>query len=213
MNLRDFVDQNFDRQPAGQRPAGSSTPATSKPPSFYQFNTQFYQRNPTVLKGVDGIIDAFRQVNHVTIPKDPATGREANVQFALGPAGSGAVMHYHQAAANFLAFGRKRWSLLEPDVALYSDIPARPWVEEYVDGPGCTEPDSLCPSRASNGTRANYHLQCTQHAGDLLILPFGYGPATLNLEASVGFAFEMSFAPVSTAYTYQSLSSFWPPAH
>lgn len=43
-----------------------------------------------------------------------------NMQFFLGPAGSGAPMHYHRAAYNVLVAGRKEWVLLPPRSAVYS---------------------------------------------------------------------------------------------
>ncbi len=194
---------------------------------------------------------------------------ELNVQFALGPGGSGAVMHYHQPAVNYLAFGSKRWSLLEPAAALYSDIPSRTWVEQFVDGGhGDDEGDgggdgspsrggdgggssgggggsgvfgangstsstrdalssaaanaSASSSSASAAAAANAsaaaaarivsrrrHLQCTQYAGDVLILPLYYGHATLNLQASVGFAFELAYEPAVTVYPATMLADAW----
>ena len=123
-----------------------------------------------------------------------------NIQFALGPAGSGAVMHFHQPAINFLAFGRKRWSLLRPKDALYSDIPARTWVHQYVDGH---------QADGRNDRLREQHLQCTQNAGDVLILPLYWGHSTLNVEASIGFAFELAFEPSTTVLSEDAMSALW----
>lgn len=127
-----------------------------------------------------------------------------NIQFALGPAGSGAVMHFHQPAVNFLAFGRKRWSLLRPKDALYSDIPARTWVQRYVDDDGTQN-----RSQSEDHHLREQHLQCTQNAGDVMILPLYWGHSTLNLEASIGFAFELAFEPSTTVSSEDAMSTLW----
>lgn len=51
------------------------------------------------------------------------------VQWYIGPAGSGAPMHFHGDAWNALAHGRKRWLLLPPAEALYSAQPISTWLE------------------------------------------------------------------------------------
>ena len=150
-------------------------------------------------------------------------------------------MHFHQPAINFLAFGRKRWSLLEPHAALYSDIPARTWVEDYVgdnnnnnnntirDNSNSTaageqpetvaqpkpEPEGVALelTRRERASSSLNHLQCTQNAGDVLILPLYYGHSTLNLEASVGFAFELYFPPVATVFSQAALAKKWTQQH
>lgn len=40
-----------------------------------------------------------------------------NTQFYLGPAGSGAPMHFHRGAWNALIHGRKHWLVQPPAVA------------------------------------------------------------------------------------------------
>ena len=51
------------------------------------------------------------------------------VQWYIGPAGSGAPMHFHGDAWNALAHGRKLWLLLPPAEALYSAEPISTWLE------------------------------------------------------------------------------------
>jgi len=188
MALREFVRQHF----AEHKNNSLDLP---KEPTLYQFNPAFYRQNPTVLHGLKHIIDLFRSLPHVTVPRDDVRDLETNVQFALGPAGSGAVMHFHQPAVNYLAFGRKRWSLLLPDDALYSDLPSRTWVEQYVE---------------SSHELGDRHLQCTQNAGDLMVLPLYFGHSTLNLEASIGFAFEFHYDPSVSTFNFDDIR--WPPA-
>ena len=53
----------------------------------------------------------------------------AAVQWYIGPAGSGAPVHFHGDAWNALAHGRKRWLLLPPAEARYSAQPIGQWLE------------------------------------------------------------------------------------
>jgi len=98
-------------------------------------------------------------------PGDPA-------QFYLGAAGSGSPWHAHEAAANSLVFGRKRWFLRAPAFALASTARARSLAADAGDG--------------GDGRT----LECTQEAGDVLFVPEGWAHAVVNLRASVGFAVE-----------------------
>ena len=63
---------------------------------------------------------------------------KAWVQFSLGPAGAGSGMHYHVAALNTLAYGRKHWTLLPPRDAVYSATPVRRW--HALGGPARSSP-------------------------------------------------------------------------
>ena len=58
------------------------------------------------------------------------------MQFYLGPAESGAPMHFHRGAWNVLVHGRKRWFLLPPPAALYSIKHPRDWLDEVRSGMG-----------------------------------------------------------------------------
>jgi hypothetical protein len=98
-------------------------------------------------------------------------------------------------------YGRKRWAVLPPKDAQFSQKPALQFFAEDV-------PDLRNPSAAT--TDARFHrprgdlsyevhdvpgawelYEFTQHAGDLVFLPDFWGHATLNLETSVGMALEM----------------------
>ena len=98
-------------------------------------------------------------------------------EFYLGAPGSGAPFHTHAAAWNYLAHGRKLWALTPPAEALVSVQPAhRLFFEEL---------DSLPKALGVQPPR-----MCVQRAGDLLVLPWQWGHATLNLRSSVGIARE-----------------------
>ena len=96
-------------------------------------------------------------------------------QFYLGPSGSGAPWHYHTTAINTLAYGRKRWFLTPPELSQYSTQHPAAWFEqEYAQADA--KP-----------------LECIQEAGDLLVVPSMWGHATINIETSIGMAFEFTF--------------------
>lgn len=103
--------------------------------------------------------------------------RSNSIQFYLGGAGAGAQPHWHGAAWNWLAHGRKRWLLSPPNEAVYSQQHVRPAVERLA-----ASADAFAP------------LVCEQRAGDVLLVPETWGHATVNAEAwSVGWATEVLF--------------------
>ena len=93
--------------------------------------------------------------------------------------GSGAPMHYHGDAINFLAWGRKEWFLQPPAAAEYSTAAAVDFVAHELPG---LRREGRAP------------LQCSQAAGDALYVPRGWGHAVLNLNTSVGWVVEFSTA-------------------
>jgi hypothetical protein len=99
-------------------------------------------------------------------------------QFYLGPPGSGAPMHIHNDAANYLIYGRKRWFLSPPGDAEWSVQPA----SEFRDSLAGLASDQHAP------------IECVQQAGDMLYVPKGWGHSTINIEASVGVAYEFAHA-------------------
>lgn len=105
----------------------------------------------------------------------PLAGQQnAELQFYLGPGGSGAPMHFHGHAVNSLAYGEKRWFLLPPADAYYSTLSAAQFVRE------------------GHGEAA---AQCTQRSGDILFVPSLWSHATLNLRQTIGVAHEFSLEP------------------
>jgi len=98
--------------------------------------------------------------------------RSYSIQFFLGGRGSGAQPHWHSLSWNWLAHGRKRWVLWPPRDASYAQ-----------QHPALSVPLAINTSGEP--------LVCVQNAGDVLVVPENWGHATLNLEASIGWATEV----------------------
>lgn len=98
--------------------------------------------------------------------------RVMSLQFYLGPARSGAPQHWHTAALNSQAYGRKRWYVFPPGNASYSLKPTNDWLREDYE-PGLRQ-----------------GLEFTQEAGDVVFLPGSWGHLTYNEATSIGVAME-----------------------
>lgn len=120
-------------------------------------------------------------------------------QFFLGPAGSGAPLHFHSLALNAVMYGRKRWALLAPKDALYSQKPALRFFEEDLTVLRAADEATDRAFRRQRDHGYQVHdvegdwevFEFTQHAGDLVFVPDFWSHATLNVETSIGIAFEM----------------------
>jgi len=88
----------------------------------------------------------------------------------LGPARSGAPVHFHNDAWNALVFGKKLWFLYPP---------AR------------SHRTNKHPEHLSHESEQSA-MQCMQQAGDLLYVPLHWGHGTLNIQDGVGIAAEFS---------------------
>ena len=122
-------------------------------------------------------------------------------QFYVGPPGSGAPMHWHKDAYNYLAWGQKRWFLQPPSEAVYSTQPIATWVLKELPSYGATADDAHSPA-SSDGTSSSSSggnssssgrprlLECTQSSGDVMYVPAGWGHAVLNTDTSIGVAVE-----------------------
>ena len=75
-------------------------------------------------------------------------------QLALGPAGSGSPLHFHEDAVNALIYGVKRWDLLPPSKTLFS-IEA-PWCRPSSAGAPDMHDDSYA-GHASNTPSVDRH--------------------------------------------------------
>ena len=120
---------------------------------------------------------------HVSAARLCCTSHQYRVdqsEASSGPAGSGSPPHYHMAAVNVLVYGRKRWTLLPPNDAVYGALPVREW--HAAGGPEALR---------DQGHRV---LECVQRPGDMLYVPDHWGHAVLNMEPSVGFATEVATA-------------------
>jgi hypothetical protein len=174
MPMADFIESIVDL--AGEH-AGPSEP----PP--YLFEAEFVAANPDFLEGVRSIADVVQGMDGVEVGN-----REApRVQFYLGATGTGAPWHFHNAAFNALAYGRKRWLILPPGDSLYSAEPVMEYLQgddyarrvaDHSDGAASTVPRPIPP------------LEFVQEAGDLVYIPMGWSHSTVNIEASVGVAME-----------------------
>eukprot|EP00750_Incisomonas_marina_P007683 INCI15027.3.p1 GENE.INCI15027.3~~INCI15027.3.p1 ORF type:complete len:1058 (-),score=159.19 INCI15027.3:919-4092(-) len=95
-------------------------------------------------------------------------------QFFVGPEGTGAPIHFHSSAVNALYYGRKRWVLIPPMQSFYSVKPAATYFRDDVE----------------EGRKTYDMYEFVQEAGDLVYVPDYYGHGTVNLQASIGIAFE-----------------------
>lgn len=171
----------------------SSAPGTdSKPPPdgtsgtreiespMYLFASDFYLRNPLTLENMTAPFDLIRKITDTSLHQGGVdsdwAGLERNAQMYVGAPGSGAPMHYHQIAVNYLAYGTKRWAMLPPSKSFYSMEPSL----SYFKG------DSYQRDKADV-------LECTQHADDLILVPDSWGHVTLNVEACIGVAYEFEY--------------------
>ncbi|CAK9100186.1 unnamed protein product [Durusdinium trenchii] len=93
--------------------------------------------------------------------------RTTTLQFAVGDAGSGSPMHFHQDAVNLLLLGKKRWWLRPPSMSAMSRL-------HPLDAVNCSvEEVEQCYSGA---------CVLEQEAGDVVYIPDMWGHAVLNLE-------------------------------
>ena len=148
---------------------------------MYLFASEFYLKNPLLLENMTAPFDLVREVTGTTLHQGGThsdwAGLERNAQMYVGAPGSGAPMHYHQIAINYLAYGLKRWAMLPPAQSFYSMEPSL----SYFSG---------------EGYQRDKHklLECTQKPDDLFLLPDSWGHVTLNVEASIGVAYEFEYA-------------------
>lgn len=99
-----------------------------------------------------------------------------NIQWALGTAGSGAPVHFHNTAWNQLFYGRKHWYLFPPATNLMGKKQVLDWLEHDVTG------------LIEQGFQP---MECVQLQGDVLIVPELWGHAVLNVQESVAVASEV----------------------
>ena len=122
---------------------------------------------------------------------DASAGEERRAQIYVGPRGTGAPWHYHSQAFNALVRGSKQWQFAAPSFAHY----------QRVRGVNVT-----ALGAASSGVEAPPLIDCTQHAGDIIYIPAGWGHHVMNLEEVAGFAVEESDAAILRGLTFSSTS-------
>lgn len=103
----------------------------------------------------------------------------SSTQWYMGVPGSGAPEHIHTDAVNALVYGRKRWFLKPPEHASYSKLPPLAWFRSK-------EPHGYVNQK---GRLPLY--ECVQQPGDVIFVPNGWGHQTLNIQTSIGSAFEL----------------------
>lgn len=114
-----------------------------------------------------------------------------NQQLFIGPPGSGAPPHLHNAALAFLVSGAKRWFFLPPNNAVYTRQSISGWWlgERLVGDMGVTPSAMAMVDRLPQAP-----LECTQRAGDVMFVGYLWSHAVLNLQSAVGVSVELSLA-------------------
>jgi hypothetical protein len=149
---------------------GNGADATGIP--NYLFTTKFTTDNPSILTSCEEAFDFVMDVGGINLIFEG--------QFYLGPPASGAPAHWHSAAVNVMAWGKKRWALFPPlNGSFYSIKPSLDFFK--WDVPAMEEQNQV--------------VHFTQNSGDILCVPKGWGHATLNIKTSIGIAFEFSHMP------------------
>eukprot|EP00940_MAST-03C_sp_MAST-3C-sp2_P003439 g3439.t1 len=97
--------------------------------------------------------------------------RPGETQFFIGGPATGSRFHFHGAAWNLVAYGQKTWLVNPPARSLFATAPA----SKVVNDPREIE-------------RLDGTYRCTQHAGDVFVLPEGWGHLTYNSALTVSVA-------------------------
>jgi len=110
------------------------------------------------------------------------------LQFYLGGENTGAPLHLHCPAINFLIHGKKRWFFYPPAKSITSKKQANTWLldemkekqlyEETGEGRYETIPPESLP------------YECEQNSGDILFVPPTWGHLIVNTAESIGLAIE-----------------------
>ena len=140
------------------------------------------------------------------IPPRDKKSREmfVNAQWALGGAGTGAPVHYHNSAWNMLIYGAKKWFLYAPRNAIMSNKQIKDYTESDMRrmmGRGKVHMKGG-EERDFNTLQANHSVSpmvCVQTAGDVMIVPEAWGHGVLNIQDSVAVATETKAAMWRTA--------------
>lgn len=165
--------------------------------------------DPDVVPPPETILDAFTLASNFSQPKsspermavddsDPYERAKqrfwpfVNVQWALGSAGSGAPMHFHNTAWNACVYGAKRWIAYPPAFNVMSNDQIRVWDQSI-------RPQDEIPIGPHPKA-----FECIQRQGDVAIIPELWGHGVLNLQDTVAVAIEVKGslfrAPLPRAY-------------
>ena len=98
-----------------------------------------------------------------------------------------------------MGYGKKRWVVVPPFNGSYYSV--KPALDFF------TQDLPVLEEAASRGDGEVFHF--TQHSGDIVVLPREWGHATLNIESSIGLAYEFIYrpysAPVDTTSTAETI--------
>jgi hypothetical protein len=116
-------------------------------------------------------------------------GEDTSWWLTLGPTLSGTLPHFHRAAINVLARGRKRWAIYVGSNPIHTQKLLQEGFSEY--GAGSQVQDWFvreCPQLRSR--RRVQLWECVQEPGDLLYVPPYFIHAVVNLEPVLGFSIQ-----------------------
>lgn len=146
LTLREFVEQSVKGDDNGKLPLYVFAKENS-------INAEYYDFLAGIVKEAFPVPDLFA---------DPDALGVSALHFALGRNGSGAPMHIHSDALNYVVTGSKRWFILPPQDAIYSRKHISDWVRNDLEN------TPLKP------------LECVQNAGDAIYVPFDWAHAVIN---------------------------------
>ena len=153
----------------------------SQEPPYYAFLNDVLLTEHTEKIRILDIIESLGILPHPALAYLQGI-QSPDVQLAIGPPRSGAPVHFHRAAVNTLAYGRKRWFLFPPDAAHQSILASSHWLQQ--------EYSTHSKALFSGGETP---IECVQSAGDALFVPNGWAHATINVDFSVAVALELPY--------------------
>eukprot|EP00746_Dinoflagellata_sp_MGD_P014902 gnl/MRDRNA2_/MRDRNA2_132865_c0_seq1.p1 gnl/MRDRNA2_/MRDRNA2_132865_c0~~gnl/MRDRNA2_/MRDRNA2_132865_c0_seq1.p1 ORF type:complete len:268 (-),score=50.66 gnl/MRDRNA2_/MRDRNA2_132865_c0_seq1:58-861(-) len=144
-----------------------------------------------------GFADAFSKAVRAPgwLPmRDQEGVYEGYSQFYLGGRGTGSPLHFHTDAANVLAYGRKLYILYPPPYATFSAAATLEGLQQGVYNGSSVGSDPVqerVMQLGDYGAGVHAGIEFVQEAGDVVFVPGGWGHLILNLEPSIGIAYEM----------------------
>lgn len=119
-------------------------------------------------------VEKYFPLDRFNLDKRNGVGEENNPLFYMGGPGSGTYFHYHSGAVNVLMHGLKKWFLLPPQTTHGPGaMDMRKWMKRVYKS---------LPVRP---------LEVIQRPGEALYIPSGWKHAIINLEPSIGVAFQV----------------------
>jgi hypothetical protein len=120
-------------------------------------------------------------------------------EFYAGSKFTGSPPHWHVLALNFLMFGEKKWILGPPRASFHSRTTSfNFWKSNVLERKNSDTNDtsvSLMDDNFDSDASGKTYLYCSQHAGDLLLVPRFWTHSTINEQNTVGYALEFNVLP------------------